>query len=32
VAVSQGNAPPYIVNRKVLDRPGMKEKLARYQP
>jgi phosphoglycerate dehydrogenase-like enzyme len=30
VAVSQGNAPPYIVNRKVLDRPGMKEKLARY--
>ena len=32
VAVSQGNAPPYIVNRKVLDRPGMKEKLARYHP
>ena len=32
VAVSQGSTPPYIVNRKVLDRPGMKEKLARYQP
>ena len=32
VAVSQGSAPPYIVNPKVLDLPGMKEKLARYQP
>jgi phosphoglycerate dehydrogenase-like enzyme len=32
VAVSQGKAPPYIANRKVLDHPRMKEKLARYQP
>ncbi len=32
VAVSQGAAPPYIVNRKVLDQPGMQAKLARYQP
>ena len=31
-AVSQGNAPPYIVNREVLDFPKMQEKLARYQP
>lgn len=31
VAVSQGNAPPYIVNRNVLDRPEMQKKLARYR-
>lgn len=31
VAVAQGNAPPYIVNRQVLDDPKMKEKLARYR-
>lgn len=32
VEVSQGNAPPYIVNRKVLDQRRMREKLARYLP
>lgn len=31
VAVSQGNPPPYIVNRQVLDFSEMKEKLARYR-
>ncbi len=32
VEVSQGNAPPYIVNPRVLDSPEMLEKLARYRP
>jgi phosphoglycerate dehydrogenase-like enzyme len=31
VSVSKGAAPPYIVNRQVLERPAMREKLARYQ-
>ena len=30
VSVSRGVAPPFIVNRQVLDRPAMREKLARY--
>lgn len=28
LAVFHGSAPPYVVNREVLDRPGLKEKLA----
>jgi phosphoglycerate dehydrogenase-like enzyme len=31
VAVSEGHLPPYIVNRQVLERPKMQEKLARYR-
>lgn len=32
VSVSRGLAPPFIVNRQVLERPAMREKLARYLP
>ena len=30
LAVSRGEEPPYVVNRAVLDRPGLKRKLERF--
>ncbi len=30
LAVSKGEEPPYVVNRAVLNRPGLKNKLARF--
>ena len=31
LSVSKGAPPPYIANRKVLERPAMRAKLAHYQ-